>query len=33
MRAWRWLGAVLSLLWLVGFSGWLWMSSMGDRPE
>ena len=33
MRAWRWLGAVLSLLWLGGFSGWLWMSSMGDRPE
>jgi hypothetical protein len=33
MRIWRWLGAVLSLLWLVGFGGWLWISSVGDRPE
>jgi hypothetical protein len=33
MRVWRWLGAVLSLLWLVGFGGWLWMSSVGDRHE
>jgi len=33
MRGWRWLGGVLSLLWFVGFGGWLWMSSVGDRHE
>jgi len=33
MRGWCWLGAVVSLLWLVGLGGWLWMSSAGDRDE
>ena len=33
MRSWRWLGLVFSVLWLVGFGVWLWISSVGDRPE
>ena len=33
MRGWPWLGVLLSLLRLVGFGGWLWMSSVGDRDE
>jgi len=33
MRGWGWLGALLSLLWFAGSSGWLWMSSVGDRHE
>ena len=33
MRSWRWLGLVFSVLWLVGFGVWLWISSVGERPE
>jgi Flp pilus assembly protein TadB len=33
MRSWRGLGLVFSVLWLVGFGVWLWISSVGDRPE
>jgi hypothetical protein len=33
MRSWHWLGLVFSVLWLVGFGVWLWISSVGDRPE
>jgi hypothetical protein len=33
MRSWRWLWLVFSVLWLVGFGVWLWISSVGDRPE
>jgi hypothetical protein len=33
MRGWRWLGVVLCLLWLAGFGGWLWSSSVGGRDE
>jgi len=33
MRSWRWLGLVFSVLWLVGFGVWLWISSVGDRHE
>jgi hypothetical protein len=28
MSGWRRLGVVLSVLWFVGFGGWLWTSSM-----
>lgn len=33
MRSWRGLGLVFSVLWLVGFGVWLWISSVGERPE
>jgi Flp pilus assembly protein TadB len=33
MRSWRALGLVFSVLWLVGFGVWLWISSVGERPE
>jgi hypothetical protein len=33
MRSWRGLGLVVSVLWLVGFGVWLWISSVGERPE
>ena len=33
MRSWRWLGLAFSVLWLVGFGVWLWISSVGDSHE
>ena len=31
VSAWAWFGLVLSLLWLVGLGGWVWISSAGPR--
>jgi hypothetical protein len=33
MRAWAWFSLVLSALWLTGFGGWLWISSVGESDE
>jgi hypothetical protein len=33
MKGWRRLGAVLSVLWFVGFGGWLWIGSTNNISE
>src|SRR5947209_919680 len=33
MRGWRRIGVVLSVLWFVGFGGWLWTNEMGGHSE
>jgi hypothetical protein len=33
MKGWRRIGAVLSVLWFVGFGGWIWHTSVNNNVE